>query len=316
MRAVGGYFELELRKGAEYHPGAIRVNTARNAFEYLLRAGKYRKVYLPAYTCDVMREPIRKLGLACQYYHLDERLEPLFDVALVRPREAFVYTNYFGLHGRGAQRIARVCPNVIIDNAQAFYATPLPGVDAFYSPRKFFGVPDGGYLYTEKRLAAAPRPASSWHRMRHLLKRIDGNPDQGYRDFVRNERSLAGQPIAAMSALTLALLRNIDYEAVRTIRRGNFAFLHSRLGGTNELRVHLGARDCPLIYPYLRGDGKVIRKALIRNKVYVAQYWGPSSLAARPSPFERHLADDLLALPIDQRYGKADLQELSTLIGG
>ena len=33
-----------------------------------------------------------------------------------------------------------------------FYAKPIHGNDTFYTCRKFFGVPDGAYLYTDKLL--------------------------------------------------------------------------------------------------------------------------------------------------------------------
>ena len=36
--SIGGYFELELPQGEEYHKNAIRLNTGRNAFEYGLGA--------------------------------------------------------------------------------------------------------------------------------------------------------------------------------------------------------------------------------------------------------------------------------------
>ena len=35
MKPIGGYFELELRGGEHYHKDAIRLNTARNCFEYV-----------------------------------------------------------------------------------------------------------------------------------------------------------------------------------------------------------------------------------------------------------------------------------------
>lgn len=35
MRLIGGYFKLELRKGAHYHKDAIRLNTDRNRFKFL-----------------------------------------------------------------------------------------------------------------------------------------------------------------------------------------------------------------------------------------------------------------------------------------
>ena len=47
MEAIGGYFELELRKGGHYHKKALKLNTARNCFEYVLHVRHYCKVYLP-----------------------------------------------------------------------------------------------------------------------------------------------------------------------------------------------------------------------------------------------------------------------------
>jgi len=43
MNAIGGYFELEQRKGEHYHPKALRLNTARNCFVYIFRARGYKK---------------------------------------------------------------------------------------------------------------------------------------------------------------------------------------------------------------------------------------------------------------------------------
>ena len=77
MNAIGGYFELELAKGEEYHKDAIRLNTGRNAFEYILRAKAYKKVYLPFYTCDVMLEPIKKLNIKYEFYSIRNNFELL-----------------------------------------------------------------------------------------------------------------------------------------------------------------------------------------------------------------------------------------------
>jgi hypothetical protein len=63
MRAIGGYFGLELRGGEHYHKNALRLNTARNCFEYILRAKHYKKVYIPYYTCEVMLEPLKKCNV-------------------------------------------------------------------------------------------------------------------------------------------------------------------------------------------------------------------------------------------------------------
>ena len=96
MKVIGGYFELELPKGKEYHQDAIRLNTGRNAFEYILRTKGYQKVYLPYYTCDAMLEPINKLALNYEFYQIDETFRPIFDASNIKHKvaEAQVYS-YF-----------------------------------------------------------------------------------------------------------------------------------------------------------------------------------------------------------------------------
>ena len=42
--------------------------------------------------------------------------------------------------------------NVIIDNAQAFYSKHQDRAYSFNSARKFFGVPDGAYLFGKAKL--------------------------------------------------------------------------------------------------------------------------------------------------------------------
>lgn len=137
--AIGGYFELELRKGEHYHKNALRLNTARNSFEYILRARKYTKVYIPYYTCDVMLEPLKKCNVDYVFYHINEQLEPV-ETYRLQPTEAFLYTNYYGLKQRCVERLAeQYDKQLIVDHAQAFFAEPLQGIDTFYSARKFFG---------------------------------------------------------------------------------------------------------------------------------------------------------------------------------
>ena len=69
---IGGYFELELPYCFEYHKNAIPLNSGRFCFEYLLRCRKYKKVYIPYYTCDSVIEPVIKLGIDYEFYHIDK----------------------------------------------------------------------------------------------------------------------------------------------------------------------------------------------------------------------------------------------------
>ena len=68
--SIGGYFELALNRRQPYYQNAICLNTGRNAFEYILRAKGYKKVFLPYYICEAMLEPVDKLALKYEYYHI------------------------------------------------------------------------------------------------------------------------------------------------------------------------------------------------------------------------------------------------------
>ena len=173
MEAIGGYFSLELPLLEEYHKAALRLNTGRNCLEYILRAHEYKKVYVPYYTCEAVMEPINKLAVPYEFYHIDIQFE-ISDRITLKADEALLYTNYFGLKQRYVEYLAeKYGSRLIVDNTQAFYAKPLDGIDTFYTCRKFFGVADGAYLYTNKLLDEDFEQDVSYDRMAHLLKRID-----------------------------------------------------------------------------------------------------------------------------------------------
>lgn len=300
---VGGYFSLELPLVEEYHKDALRLNTGRNCLEYILRSRGYKKVYLPFFICSVVLEPFEKLGVQYVFYHVDERLE-LKDNLSVKAGEALLYVNYFGLKQRYVEHLARLYgTSLIIDNTQAFYAKPVTGIDTFYSCRKFFGVPDGAYLYTEKQLGVELEQDESYDRMSHLLRRIDQGAESGYDDFRKNDDRLSGQSVLRMSRLTHRLMRGIDYEGVACRRRANYRLLEKELGESNNIVLDLEDDAVPMIYPYLASI-KGVRERLIAEKVFVACYWPDVLDWVDGSSLEYCLASQMLPLPIDQRYGK------------
>ena len=309
MDAIGGYFELELRHGEHYHKDSIRLNTARNCFEYILLARKYRKVYIPYYTCEVMLQPLKRQQVEYEFYSIDWNLEPT-EIFKLQEGEAFLYTNYFGLKQDCVERLAELYGNrLIVDNAQAFFAPRVKGIDTFYSPRKFFGVPDGGYLYTDCKLDKEFLQDKSYNRMRHLLIRAEENAEAGYSMFREADASLCNSPIKYMSAITDRLLRNIDYFYTKDIRRNNFKFLHDRLSEKNQLKFNLGNDAVPLVYPYLQEDGD-LKKFLISKRIFVATYWPNVLEWCSEQTVEYKITQKLAALPIDQRYIEKDMEAL------
>ena len=310
---IGGYFELELSQRKHYHDGALRLNTARNCFEYILLARNYKKVYIPFYTCEVMLQPLHKHNIAYQFYSIDKNLEPVSIVKL-KKEEAFLYTNYFGIKQMMVEYLANFYGNqLIVDNAQAFFSPRLEGMDTFYSPRKFFGVPDGAYLYTDVHLDYNLPQDTSMTRMAHLLKRIDVSAEDGYEDFKNEDSMLDNMPILRMSKLSESILASIEYDAIKLRRRDNFIYLHSRLGDSNLLRVSVDDGMVPMVYPYLQLSTS-LRQKLQEHRIYVARYWPNVEKWCNEHDLEVKYMNQILPLPIDQRYGQNEMDRIVKLI--
>ena len=312
IREIGGYFSLELSTGNEYHKDAIALNNSRAGLQYILQAKKYRKIYLPHYICGCILQPILAEGVDYEYYSINESFEPLFDKEIAED-ECFLYVNYFGLCQNVVKQVIRNYDNVIIDSTQAFYAPPEKGADTIYSARKFFGVPDGGYLYTDTLLDETLETDISYQRMEHLLKRIDLSANEGYSSFQESEGSLDNAGIKYMSNLTHALLSGIDYETVAERRRTNYLYLESLIGDSNRIVLPELGEQIPMVYPYLTDDEN-LRSKLIQNRVYVATYWNDVLPHVSKDSVEERYTKCLLALPIDQRYGKDEMEYISSNI--
>lgn len=309
---IGGFFELELSVGEHFHPTALRLNTARNCFAYILQNRKPKKIHIPYYGCDVMLDVINKLDIETIFYDIDDNLDPVEDVEL-EDDELYLYVNYFGLKTSTSKRLAGLYKNnLILDNAQAFFEKPIPEIDTVYSPRKFFGVPDGGYVYTSTQSDSGMESDKSWSRGSHLLKRIDEGPQNAYEDYRSAEEELKNKPILRMSHLTEKILESIDYINAKKKRINNYLYLESILKDTNEIKIPLTGDAVPMVYPYKTTDN-TLRARLITNEIFVATYW-PDIPVNIETIRARETARDIIPLPIDQRYDINDLKRIGEII--
>jgi hypothetical protein len=309
--AIGGYFPLATGTSThEYHAGLRRYQSARAAWRALVAHLQPTRVWMPAYLCRDMADSLAGLLVRVERYRLDEALMPL-DIDLAR-EDLLLYPNYFGVSGAKVDALLERYPGqrVVVDNAQAFFATPRVAIATLYSPRKFVGVPDGAYLATALDL---PLPTTidngSLDRCHHLLARAAGDVEGGYVHFLRAEASLAEHEPRQMSWVTRHLLSSIDYDAVRHRRADNFRYLHTLLGGINRFPMDLAHDDVPLCYPLLCVDASRragLLDALRAQRIYMPIYWPDVMNGAEPW----NLASRLLAVPLDQRYGRAELDRL------
>lgn len=318
MREIGGFFELELPRKDEYHKNGIRLNTGRNSLEYIIKANKYKKIYIPYYICSSMLEPINKLGIEYKQYNIDSNFNPIIEFEDIKKDELFLYVNYFGVCSKNVEMIlSNSCSrqfHICIDNTQSFYSLPKGEEHTIYSARKFFGVPDGAYLYTINKLNEDFDKEVGFNKVDALLKRIDLGCNEAYEDFKKSSIFHRNKPIKQMSNLSRKILNSIDYEEVKKVRIDNFKYIHLHLKKYNKIKLDIDNIEVPMVYPFLDLNAINLREYLIKNYIYVAQYWPGIIDSLKGEDIEKEFINNLISIPIDQRYSRYDMERIVSLI--
>ncbi|NBK98606.1 MAG: hypothetical protein EOM50_11395 [Erysipelotrichia bacterium] len=305
MKEIGGYLEFERYNGSIFHEGAVRLNCGRAALRYLIRTKGIRKLYLPYFCCDTVEESCRKENIEFEYYHIEPNFRPIFD-GILGPNEWLYIVNLYGqVDNDDVEIYNKNFKRIIFDNAHAYFQKPLDGVDTIYTCRKFFGVADGAFLYTQDKLDGLERD-ESFERMRFILGRFERTASEFFKESTDNNEFFKNEPIKLMSNMTENLLRGIDYSAVMERRMENFSFLHEQLQYKNKLNLKIPRG--PYMYPLYCEDGAEIRKVLRNHNIYIPTLWPDVFNICSPDSLEYDYAMNILPLPVDQRYTIDDME--------
>lgn len=121
----------------------MKFRYARDAFGYLIQKYGIKEVYMPYYLCDVMRHAAVTHGAKPVFYHIDDDFQPVQEF----PHDAYVlYPNYFGICAKNVEKLAKLYPKLIVDNAHAYFEKPS-GFACFNSAKKFLPVKKGANLW-------------------------------------------------------------------------------------------------------------------------------------------------------------------------
>lgn len=215
--------------------------------------------------------------------------------------------NFFGqLNNEFLLTLKNKYNRIIVDNAQGYFQMPITDVDTIYTCRKYFGVADGAFLYTNARLNREIPQDESFERMHFLLGRYERSANEFYSEYVANNRLFTTEPIKKMSHLTKNLLRGIDYESVSKCRTNNFALLHKEFCTTNVLKLSIP--NGAFMYPLYVENGMAIRKILQQEKIYIPTLWPSVFEECSSDSLEYCYAANILPIPVDQRYGPDDMK--------
>lgn len=312
QKTIGGFFPIELgTRQHNYHTDAIALTSGRACFNLMLTLTQAQKVYLPYYICDTILIPLKKLNIAYEFYAINKHLQPETTVVL-KNNEYFLYVNYFGISSNIVDSLYEQYGNrLIIDNTQAFFAKQYKDCWSFNSARKFFGVPDGGYVYAPTSYDSSIERNHDIH-YTHLIERLL-NMTSAHETYKKNEAKIHAD-ILGMSLLSEKLLSCLDYAHIADRRQLNFSIYKQAFSTINQLAINMEETDVPFCYPLLC-EKEVTRSSLIQAGIFIPQFW--EDVIHRnlsDFKFEKQLATKLLPLPIDHRYEAKDCERIINFI--
>ena len=312
MKPIGGFFELEVpEKNISIHPKAYALSTGRACLMVILQHIFPEKVYIPYYTCDATIEPFIKLNIPIEFYSLDKNMYPIMTKNL-KYNEYILWTNYFGVLAENTLKIKREFgTKVILDDTHNFFQSGHKGYWSFTSARKYFGVPDGAFLFAPSKIKIDASKFTGVS-IRHNLLRAVGRQNEAFLAYREYERSLKCD-IWMMSSISELLLNGVDKQMVMESRRKNFKYLHSKLKNFNQFSLQK-LINTPFCYPFLP-HSNIPREYLHKLGYYIPSYWPDIPTRGHSGfEFEKTLSSKLLPLPIDHRYNPSDLKGLVSCI--
>jgi len=338
LNKIGGEFEIDpglFSLPGKYDPKGYLLSSGRAALDVILAFLREKKgineILLPDYLCESILTAAEKNSFKISFYKLNRD----FELDLLRfpdklKDKAILVINYFGLK-KTDETISFLKNNtencsIILDNVQAFSEifNHTAADFSFASFRKFFPVPDGGWLLTNDASFIFDKPVKQ---SLFYKKKLAGGilkyyssfvplEDETYlRQFEEGENELDNSDsISSISDVSRSILSKLQYRFEESFsqRNTNAAFI---LEGLKHLEIDTlfpvnKVINAPLAIPVTLKNRDLIRKKLFESKVYVPIHWPVPVKYFRLLETGKIAAQTELSLIIDQRYCPDNLQRI------
>lgn len=334
-----GYFETFnqfgkctwLRSGREaLHLVALNFNPDKNQ----------SIVLMPAYCCHSMVDPFEKAGWKVVYYRLNEDLtvdlDYLYHILTKECPKAALTMNFYGSAStkKAVDCIKKSNPNckVIEDFSHctfSFASTYNLQVDYYVtSIRKSVGVCDGSVIISKTSLdeTCVEEGETEFMISRRDCQRLKAEytysqqPEKKnnfYTELRRQEGELdAFEGVHRISKTGKEMLGVLNGEMISYARRCNMKHILELLGGKVESipGIERCLSGAPFSLPILVKNRDEIQQKLAKRGVYAPVLWPISDKARAVCPVSARMADEMLSIPIDQRYNYDDIEEIARII--
>lgn len=295
-----------------------------------------KTVLLPEYICESVIRCFEKSRII--FYHIDDKFDideqDLFSklndsVGVVYICHYYGFLQDVNLLKEIYHKVTRVGALMIEDTTQSFFSgQKLIGDVGVMSIRKWMPVSQGGILYAEKtgvldeenylKLGKSnqdERALGMFLKGIFLKNLCDTN--RVYRDiFERYEDRLDKQVVVEkMSDLARLQIECVDIPNMIRKRKENEKYLSDALQSMNISLIRCYSEgECPFALPLRVRKRDLFRKYLLENHVYCAVHWPTDSFMVPERKQAKDNAEQLISLPIDQRYGRDEMDYMIDII--
>lgn len=288
---------------------------------------------LPALCCESMVEPFKKYNYEVRYYKLNEDYSINKDdlKAKLSQDALFVFINYFGnkaIANSDLKSIKKQNLNIIIieDKTHDFLENSNEKLRDYVvvSIRKWFAIPDGGFVITNKKLGCSSCN-KRFTKIRIKGLKLKSNyirtaNKEVKEDFLKlfkdanNELDLNEIP-HKMSRISKKIYSKINFNKIKEIRKKNIDFLYKNLKNNKNIEsILVDNSKCCLYFPILVKDRDIIQERLAKRGIYCPVIWPLPEDAKNICKISDKTSENMLAIPCDQRYRDEEMKYIVKVI--
>ncbi len=300
-----------------------------------------KRCLMPAYMCDSVFFPFQRAGWELSFYHIDRQMkadpEELQERILESAPGVLFIHNYYGQDTWKTLRpFLKKLQNqgimLMEDMTQAYYLREEEYCADYIvgSLRKWFYIPDGGFLTTNQNICQeeiAEKTDFASDRLELQIQKwncLYGNEEiekkeKSRVDYLKKNREteewLDHFPgISALSDFASRILIEENEEKARQQRNQNYSVLSQGICGLSTITAlwkESESVEAPLYFPIYADDRKELQSFLGSRGIYAPVLW-PIGIENQDflGEEERYIYEHLLALPLDQRYGVEQMEQI------
>lgn len=351
QKEIGSNFweiDLDKNKNNKFWWDENQYNTeyfvsGRNAILGLCRTlcNKEKKIVLPAYTCSTVVEPFIQENWQIEYYDVNKDLSINLNsldkiIGCFKPSVVLIHS-YFGFGIKEAEEVyihsLKQQGIIIIEDLtqKLFSDNKLSDADYYvFSLRKFLAVPDGGMLISHEKidldlneenseLIATANKAFELKKT-YMIENDLGLKEQFRKKFQKCNELLADNKLLTMgSKQSLEIYRKTNFDPIIKQRIDNYNSLRNALKSINCIDLIFEQADnkiVPLYLPlYVKNEKrKELQSFLAGQDIYCPIIWPKYSGLGVLSKDTEYIYNNILCIPIDQRYGQKEMEKISKSI--